>query len=245
MRNVVNILGIPIDKITMNQAVDILIKSITRGERKYVCTPNSEILAMAQEDGELKTALREADMLIADGMGVVLASHIVGKPLPERVAGFDLMENLLEKSNEMNLKIFLFGAAPGVAEQAKINIVNTYPNIRIAGVENGYGYKENEEAIIEKINYEEPDILFVALGAPRQEKWLHDNSWRLKAAVSIGVGGSFDILAGKKTRAPKTMQKLGLEWLYRLIKEPSRYKRTMEIPKFIGMVLKNKGNQDA
>lgn len=241
MRNIVDILGIPIDKITMRIAVDTLVQSIIKYEHKYVCTPNSEILYAAQEDGELKTALREADMLVADGIGVVWASRILGTPLPERIAGFDLMLNMLAKANKMRLKVFLFGAAPGVAERTKATILHNYPDVKIVGVENGYDYHEDPEAIIEKINNVEPDILFVALGAPRQEKWLYRNNDRILSKVSIGVGGSFDILAGNKKRAPEIMQKLGLEWLYRLVQEPSRYKRVMELPKFIALVLKSKG----
>lgn len=235
------ILDIPIDKITMNQAVDALISSISHGETKVVFTPNSEILAMAHDDGDLKKALRNADMLVPDGVGVVLASYILGAPLPERVAGFDLMQNLLDRADKMNLKVFLFGAAPGVAEQTKINIKNMYPGVDIVGVENGYGYKENEDEIIEKINSARPDILFVALGAPRQEKWIYSNRSRIKAKVCMGVGGSFDVMAGKKKRAPGFMQKYGFEWLYRLIKEPSRYSRTLEIPKFFVLVMKSRG----
>lgn len=240
MRNVVQILGVPIDRITMTQAVDTLVSSISHGEPKVVFTPNSEILAMAHDDGDLKKALREADMLVPDGFGVVLASYILGTPLPERVAGFDLMQNLLSKADKMNFKVFLFGAAPGIAEQTKINIKNRYPGVDIVGVENGYGYKENEDEIIEKINSVRPDILFVALGAPRQEKWIHSNRSRINAKVCIGVGGSFDVLAGKKKRAPGFMQKYGFEWLYRLVKEPSRYDRVLEIPKFLALVVKSR-----
>ncbi len=182
--------------------------------------------------------------VIPDGIGLVIASKIIKNPLKERVTGIDLMENILNYCNENNKSIFILGGKPGVADRAVENIVKKYPNIKKSGSYHGYfkghhigheGHDEEKE-VINKINELKPDILFVAFGAPKQELWIQRYKDEVNTSILMGVGGSVDVYAGEVKRAPEFYQKFGLEWLYRLVKEPWRYKRMMLLPKFIVQV---------
>lgn len=240
MRKTNIILDIPVDNVTMEEAVQRFKLLLRNPGTHTVYTPNAEIMMAAQRDPELKDILSNADMLLPDGAGVVLASKIIQTPLKERVAGFDFTLNCLKLLPEMDISFYFFGGKPGVAEEAVNKIKTDSPNIRIAGVRNGY-FSDNEEAnIIEQINASNPDVLLVALGAPRQEKWIHQNKHKLSAKICIGVGGTFDVLAGKTKRAPVFFQKHGLEWLYRLYKEPWRFVRMLDLPRFILLVTAKK-----
>lgn len=240
MRKTEKILDIPVDNVTMDEAVERF--KLLLGEQGIhtIYTPNSEIMMAAQRDPELKKILSEADLLLPDGAGVVLASKIMGCPLKERVAGYDFSLNCFKLSNEMNISFFFFGGKPGVAEEAVNKTRINNPKLIVAGVRNGYFSEDEEEGIIEQINAANPDVLLVALGAPRQEKWIYKNKHRLNAKICIGVGGTFDALSGKVKRAPAFFQKNGLEWLYRLYKEPWRFGRMMDLPKFILLVTAKK-----
>ncbi|HHV96979.1 MAG TPA: WecB/TagA/CpsF family glycosyltransferase [Clostridiaceae bacterium] len=260
MRKTVNILGIPVDKITMEEAVERVgfflgkynmdkgkdneidnnYENIKNNHVKTVYTPNSEIMMAAQRDEELRKILCSGNMLVPDGAGVVLAAKILGYSLPERVAGFDLVENILAKFSGSGLRVFLLGAKPGVAEKAAINIITKYKGIEISGYHHGYFTEEEVETIINKINESSTDLLLVALGAPKQEKWIHRHKDQLKVKVCIGVGGTLDVFAGVATRAPKFFQDHGLEWLYRLYKEPRRFWRMLDIPRFLLLAAKTK-----
>ena len=238
MRNKADILGIPIDNITMSEALETVKEFLNQDGVHTIYTPNSEIMMSALRDKSLEKVLKEGDMLIADGAGVVLASKIIGCKLPERVAGFDLVKNILQMSSEMKLKFFLLGAKPGVAEEATINIINRFQGVQIAGWHHGYFSENEEDEIIKNINSSGAQILLVALGAPKQEKWIHKNKDRLdKVKICIGVGGSLDIFAGKARLAPPFFRKHSLEWLYRLYKEPRRFRRMLDIPQFLLLVL--------
>ncbi len=233
MRNTVNIAGVEVDSITMSQAVDKLKLFIKEDKAHAIYTPNAEIVMEAYKDEGLRSILNQADMLIADGAGVVLASRILGLNLPEKVSGIDLVRNSFSMDIGRKTRYFFFGGKPGVAEAAAENILASHPNIEIVGCRNGYFSKEEVPGIIEEINRAKPDILLVALGAPKQEKWIHENKDKLKAKVCIGVGGSLDVFAGKVKLAPERMRKAGFEWLYRLYQEPWRYKRMLRLPKFM------------
>lgn len=200
---------------------------------KEVYTPNPEIVMLAQEDRELLDILNGADLVLADGIGIIIASKLKGLRLKDRVTGVDTMERLLAYCNEDKRSIFIFGGKPGVAKLACDNIKKKYKFIEIAGYDHGYFKDEEEEKIIEKINASKPDVLFVCLGAPKQEKWISKNKDRLNCKIAMGVGGSVDVYAGLVKRAPLAFQKLGLEWFYRLIKEPWRIKRMLVLPKFL------------
>lgn len=239
-RDTVNILDVNIDRVSMNEAVNKVEKFLSSGKFNMVFTPNAEIVMAARKEPLLMTILNDADLVVPDGVGVVLASKINGTPVKEKVAGFELLKNLLIESDKKEYKIYFFGGKPGIADKAIHNVKKDYKNINFVGSRNGYFNDEDEQNIIDDINKSNVDFLFVALGAPRQEYWIYKNRDKIKAKVAIGVGGSFDILAGEAKRAPKIFIKLGLEWFYRLIKEPWRYKRMLELPKFAICVIRKK-----
>jgi N-acetylglucosaminyldiphosphoundecaprenol N-acetyl-beta-D-mannosaminyltransferase len=237
MRSTKDILGIPVDNVTMKEAVDRLKEFIKEDGFHSIYTPNAEIMMEAYHDPHLANILKNADMIIPDGAGVVLASKILGKSLPEKVPGFDLVKNSFSIDIDRKIRYFFFGGKPGVAEEAAQKLLATYQEIEIVGIRDGYFKPENIDEIISQINNSEPDILLVALGAPKQEKWIFENSNKLKVRVAIGVGGSLDVFAGKVELAPAFFRNNGLEWLYRLHKEPWRYKRMLRLPQYIILVI--------
>lgn len=232
MRNTVDILGVSIDNVGMQDVLSTITSFLKEGKNKVVFTPNSEIIMLAKDDPEIRNILNGADLSIPDGIGVVYASKIMGKPLPERVTGFDTMQNLLGIGSNGSITFYLFGAKPGVAQEAKERLKAKYPQINILGTHDGYFNDQQGKNIISEINKLKPDVLFVALGAPKQEKWIIENKNNLNVKVCMGIGGCFDIIAGRTKRAPKIYQKLGLEWFYRFIKEPSRWRRMLKLPQF-------------
>lgn len=244
----IKILGLRVDKVTMDSALSEIETFLNSDGTKVIYTPNTEIVMAAKEDKELMRILNDGDLIIPDGIGLIYASKIKKNPLPQRVTGFDVSMKMLELANEKGYSLFLLGGKEGVAKEAGENIVKKYPNIRIAGYNNGYfkgshtGFPGHEEEmqVVEKISKVKPDILFVGFGAPKQEMWINRYKERLNCKVIIGNGGTMDIISGKAKRAPAIWQKLGLEWFYRLIKEPSRIKRQMVLPKFMLTVLFSK-----
>jgi len=229
----VNILGVCVDKLSIEEASDRIINYLENGEKKKcVFTPNSEIIMVAYKDKGFCDVLNDADILTADGIGVVYASKILSNPIKSRAAGYDTACRVLEKAAPLGKSVYLFGAKPGVADVAAEKISEKYPGIKIAGVSDGYFDEVKEKQIIEDINNKKPDILFVCLGAPKQEKWISAHKDELDFGVCMGIGGSLDVFAGTVKRAPEFYQKHGIEWLYRLCKQPSRFGRMMELPKF-------------
>lgn len=233
----VDILGVLIDSVTMEEAVARAVSCIESEKTGVVYTPNSEIVLQAYKNPEFCEILNSADLIVPDGIGVVHASKIVRAPLPERVAGFDLSCRLLEKAAEKSYSIYFFGGKPGIAEKAIENLKTKHPGLCVAGANDGYFDAEKEKLIIEDIQAKKPDILFVCLGAPKQENWIYRHKDALGAGVILGVGGSLDVWAGTVERAPLAYQKAGLEWLYRLMKQPSRFFRMMALPRFALTVL--------
>lgn len=237
MRKTVDILGIRVDSVKMQEAVEIIKTWLTEERVHTLYTPNAEILMAAQRNPELKKILNEADLLVADGAGVVLASRILQRPVPEKVSGIDLVKRSFFNLSKGKTTYFLLGSKPGIAEAAAVNIVNEYPGVIIAGCRNGYFNESDEDEIIKQINESRAAILLVALGAPRQEMWISRNKDRLKVKICAGVGGTLDVLAGKVAPAPEYMRKNGLEWLFRLYKEPWRAKRMLDLPRFMLKVI--------
>ncbi len=231
MENRLNILGVGVDTCTMEEAADFLVSSMDADGLTSVFTPNSEIILHAYKNPDYCEVLNRGSLITADGIGVVYASKILGQALPERVSGFDLANKLLECAAPMGKTLYLFGGKPGVAECAAEKIVELYPGIKIVGISDGYFDAEKEKSIIKDINEKSPDILFVCLGFPKQERWIDAHN-DLKAKVAMGIGGSLDVFAGEVKRAPLFFQKAGLEWFYRLIKQPSRFIRMLALPKF-------------
>lgn len=243
--NKLSIMGVRIDNKTMTETMDIIKKKLHDNEQYIIYTPNTEFVMMCQNDEEFLELMNKSNINIPDGIGLIYASRIKNHPLKEKVAGYDLSVNLLKLANEKCLKLFVIGGKPGVAEAAMKNVHEIYPNINIVGTQHGYfkgthlgknGHEE-ELKILEDINKAEPHILFVGFGAKKQEQWIEYNKDKINAKIIIGNGGTLDGLAGNVKRAPEIFIKLGLEWFYRLIKEPKRIKRQILLPMFMFKVL--------
>lgn len=234
------ILGIEVDKVDMKEALERLTGFLGEERLRMVFTPNSEMIAAALNDMELKHALDNGDLVVPDGIGVVYASRIYGEPLPERVAGYDLMIRFLSVIEREKKGIFLLGGNPGIAQRAGEKILQRFPGIMLKGCRHGYFGNEDVPDILDKINESGADVLFVALGSPKQEKWIYSNRDKLSVKIVMGVGGSFDVIAGEVKRAPAVFQKAGLEWFYRLITQPSRAKRMTALPLFALKVIMDK-----
>ena len=235
----VHILGMPVHLTNTTQAVQRLAEQSHLGNRQFVIAQNPEKVMKALQDSELAEIIEQkATLLIADGVGLTIAGKILGLPRIERVTGIGLFAELLKQANQTDKRIFLYGASLEVLTKAIAVIQENYPKIVIAGVVDGY--EQDNEAIIDRIQTAKPDYLFVALGSPRQEKWIAKQLDQLPVQIVMGVGGSFDVLAGKVQRAPEWMQQSGLEWLHRLLKQPSRAFRMLNLPKFLWKVLKSR-----
>ena len=230
----VRILDVLVDNDTKQEALVKLMRFLKEEKNHKVFTPNPEIVMEAQKDKELLSILNEADLVVADGIGVVWASRFAEARIPERVAGYDLVQALFEAIKDTEYTVYFFGGGTGVVEQAKQMMKQKYENIKIIGVQDGYFDEEKEKIIIEDIKQKKPDILLVGLGVPKQEKWIAKNQ-SLPIRISIGVGGSFDAMLGK--RAPDFFIRHNLEWFYRLIKQPSRWKRQLRLPLFVLKVI--------
>ena len=232
----VNILGIRVDAITMTEALNRVETFIRERQTRLVATANAEMVMLAQEDKLLSGILNSADLVLADGAGVVWAAKRLGEGVPERVAGFDLTQELLARAAISGYRIFWLGAAPGIAETAAQKASQHYPGLITVGIHDGY-FAPEDRTITQMVQEARPDILLCALGVPKQEKWLREHLAQLQVPVSIGIGGTFDVMAGKVKRAPVWMQRAGLEWSYRLVRQPSRLVRMLALPKFALRVL--------
>ncbi len=229
-----NIRGVNFDNLTLNETVELILSRLRKGEQTAVFTPNSEIVQTCIEDNRLYAVINSADVICPDGIGVIKAAKILKTPLKEKVAGIEVGEKLISSLADGSKTIFFLGSKPGIADLAAEAMQRKYPGIKIAGTNDGYFKKEGEEneAVIAKVNESGADVLFVCLGAPAQEKWIYANRGKLNAVVLLGLGGSLDGYAGVVKRAPKLFIKLGLEWFYRLLCEPWRFKRMLKLPKF-------------
>lgn len=240
MKEKISILNVNIDKITMKDAVKKGLSFVKEGGFHCIFTPNPEIIWRAQSDAELRDILNHANMLLADGIGVVIGSKLIKDPLPERVAGFDFVCKLFEQKG---LKFFFFGAKPGIAEEAAQKATKQYIGMQVVGTQHGYFNPEETDEIIEKINLSGADVLLVCLGVPKQEQWIYRNKEKLKPSLCLGVGGTLDGLAGHVKRAPVLFQKIGMEWFYRLLCQPSRIKRIGVLPLFLLKVAMQRKNK--
>jgi len=221
--------GFEIDPLSMPEAVNLLQLWVTRGENRcrFVVTPNVDHAVLLQEHTGLQAAYRDADLVLADGHPLVWASRLLKQTLPERVPGSDLVPRLFESTQQRGpLTAYLLGAAPGVAEKAASNIHKTWPQVRVVGCYSPpLGFERNPEeteAILQRVSSCQPDVLVVGLGAPKQECWVHANRDRIEARVALCVGATIDFLANERRRAPRWMQRFGLEWLHRMLSEPRR-----------------------
>ena len=236
----VEILGVNVNSLTMAQAVEAVQQFSAEKKVALVATANAEMLMRSTQDEELKDILNQADLVVPDGAGTVWAAGHLGEPMPERVAGFDLAQELMREAPARGDRIYFFGSAPGVADKAKAKAEELYPGIQVVGTRNGFFTEVDEPGIIAEIKAARPDILLAALGVPKQEKWLKKHMQELQVPVSIGVGGTLDVMAGVMERAPLWMQKAKLEWLFRGLKQPSRAGRLLALPKFVLKVVASK-----
>lgn len=245
----IKINGVRFDNVNLNETVDFLLNKLKNNKKGYICTPNPEMILEAQKNSDFKKVINNSLLNIPDGIGILwAASNIKNKnsklkalltlplipffpgkfkdTLKERVTGVDLLEAVCKKMHKTDYRIFFLGARKGVAEMTAEKLETKYPGIQIVGTYAGSPKKKDRKTIIELINSRKPDILFVAYGAPKQEMWISENLKRLNTVkIAIGIGGAFDFISRTIRRAPKWMQKLGIEWLFRLIQEPSRFKR--------------------
>ncbi|WP_102344843.1 WecB/TagA/CpsF family glycosyltransferase [Bacillus sp. Marseille-P3661] len=227
----VSILGVRFIHTNMTDMVERLKQRIQSNQKAFVVTANPEIVMKAREDATYKQYVEKATYVTADGIGVVKAAQILGNPLPERVAGYDLMRNMLAVLNEKGLKLYMLGAQQDTIVKAVDKIKAEYPNIQLVGYHNGF-FNWDDPGIPNEIKEKQPDLVLVALGVPRQEKWIAEHINQFDKGVFIGVGGSFDVIAGTVKRAPEMWQKLNIEWLYRLVKQPTRAGRMLALPRF-------------
>ena len=236
----VEILGVPVDCLTMTTVLDI-VDSLIRGDKPgAIMAVNPEKVIAAREDPIFLKQLQAAELLIPDGIGVVWAAHILGLCHMERVPGSELMPAICERATQKGYKLFLFGARPEVNEQAVAMLRDRYLGIQIVGNHDGYVGAEQMPGLIKEINASGAQILFVALGSPKQERWMAKHLSQLNIKVCQGVGGTFDVIVGTVKRAPAVFLKMNLEWLYRLIAQPTRTSRQTALPKFAYQVLAHK-----
>ena len=229
----VNILGVDVDAVTMAEAVDVVRRAMDTRAGVMVATANAEMLMRATHDEELRRILNASALVVPDGAGTVWAARHLGHAMPERVAGYDLAQELLRCAPAEGRRVYFFGSAPGVAEKAKAKAEQLYPGIEIVGVRNGFFSPADNAAIIAEIRAARPELLLVALGVPKQEKWIAAHLAELDVPVAIGVGGTLDVMAGVMKRAPYWMQRAKLEWLFRGLMQPKRAGRLLALPKFV------------
>ncbi|SIS41429.1 WecB/TagA/CpsF family glycosyltransferase [Salimicrobium flavidum] len=233
-----NFLGVDVAPLTYKQVIKQIEKNIEAGEQSTVIAVNPEKVMKAREDEELRDLINGSTFQIPDGIGIVLASRMTGGAITDRVTGIEMMGYLLHLAEQKRLRIFLYGAKEEIITEAMARIKKNHPNITIAGYENGY--EDDEEKVVRHIQESNADMLFVALGSPKQELWIRRNKDRLPVKVFQGVGGSLDVWAGAVHWAPKIWRDMNLEWLYRLLSDPKRFKRQLALPKFAWLILKKR-----
>ncbi|WP_136605469.1 WecB/TagA/CpsF family glycosyltransferase [Paenibacillus dokdonensis] len=234
MEKYAKVMGINFPKMTLDRTIEVLTDVIeeNRPELFHVITVNPEITMACQKDTSLRSIIDEADLITADGIGIVMVSRLRGGNLPERVTGYDTLLRLLDSGNQKKWSFYFLGADPLTNEKVCEVISKKYPALSIIGRHHGFFKQTEEDKIVEEVGTLKPDILVVALGAPYAERWIHKNKSKLNAKIAIGVGGSLDVIAGKVKETPEGWKRLNLEWLYRLIQQPSRMKRQLILPKF-------------
>ena len=231
----IDVMRLKFDSVTMDEALSRA-EALLRGDKAaYVVTPNAEIAYEALHDGQLREMLNGADLMLPDGAGVVLASKLLRTPVKQKVAGVDFAAGLLSILERNGQSLYLLGGKTGIGELAAQKMLEAHPQLRIAGIADGYF--QDEAPVIAKINASGADALFVCLGAPKQERFMVQHQQELHVHLMAGLGGSLDAFAGTVQRAPAWMIRLNLEWLYRLIREPKRFRRMLRLPKYLWAVM--------
>ncbi len=234
----IDVMGIGFDNVTMPEAIEAAKTLLETPVASYCVTPNAEIAYESLHDSNLRQILNGADLVLPDGSGIVLGAKILGTPLKQKVAGVDFADALLEVLAQTGQGLYLLGSKPGIAQQAAQKMVEKHPGLQIAGMHDGYFQEEGP--VLDAINASGAAVLFVCLGSPKQELFMARHQQDLHVRFMIGLGGSLDSFAGTVKRAPKWMIQLNLEWLYRLIKEPWRFKRMLRLPKFVWAVFRRR-----
>ncbi len=237
----VDVLGVGFDNLTMEEALDRGMELLHSPGAHYVATPNPEIVEICRENLAARQAVNGASLVLADGIGIIKGARILGTPLKARVPGIEFAAGLMARMAEKGLSLYLLGAKPGVAEAAGEKLTAKYPGLRIAGTRDGYFQEDGP--VIEAIRESEADCVFVCLGAPKQELWMARHGEATGAHLLCGLGGSLDVFAGVVERAPKFWSDHGLEWFYRLCKDPRRAGRMMKLPLFLVHVWREKGRR--
>ena len=235
----VNILGVDFDNYTMDEALDAGMTLLEQPGPHYVVTPNPEIVEICRENEAARRAVGGAALVIPDGIGVMYGAKILGTPLKQRLPGIEFAQGLMARMARQGKSLYLLGAKPGVAEQAAERLRETYPGLVIAGTHDGYF--QDDGPVTDAIRASGADVVFVCLGAPKQELWMEKNGAATGARLLLGLGGALDVFAGVVQRAPDIFCKLGLEWLYRLLKQPSRIGRMARLPLFLVHTVQSKG----
>ncbi|MHB9024646.1 MAG: WecB/TagA/CpsF family glycosyltransferase [Armatimonadota bacterium] len=236
----VELLEVPVDSLTMPEVLARVEEFIASGKPHHIFTADASGIMLAQADPQVLDIVRQADLITPDGAGVLVAASLRGVRLPERVSGVDLVERISALAAEKGYRVYLFGAAEGVATAAADALTTRYPGLQVAGTRNGYFIPEDESRIVAEIAEARPDVLFVALGIPKQEQFIRNHFAELGVPVMIGIGGSFDVISGQLKRAPGWMQHSGMEWLFRLLQQPSRLPRLAALPRFILAAMRSK-----
>jgi len=242
-RDTVKILGVRVDRVTMNQAIERIESFIKNSDSHVVVTADSSGLYAQLKDRELHSIMEGADLVTPDSFGVVWAAKKMNEKVEGRVNGVEIMDRVCALSAQKGYRLFFLGASPGVAEQAAERMRLKYPGTNIVGTRHGYFPSSDDAVVAEEIAPLKPDVLFVAMGIPRQEKFIASTKNIVKFKVGIGVGGSFDVFSGNSKRAPKLVQKVNLEWLWRLIQNPKKISKCASLPKFVFAVVKDSRKQ--
>lgn len=237
----IDVLGVGFDNLSMAEAVEQAMKLLSEEGCHYIVTPNPEIVEVCLENSAAREAVNGADLVLPDGVGIVKGARILGTPLKEKTPGIEFAAHLMERMAKEGKSLYLLGAKPGVADLAAERLKSTYPGLVIAGTHDGY-FKE-DAPVVEEIAKSGADVVFVCLGAPKQELWMKKNGAETGARLLCGLGGSLDVFAGVVQRAPAVWSRMGLEWLYRLLKEPRRIGRMAKLPLFLVHVYGQKGKK--
>jgi N-acetylglucosaminyldiphosphoundecaprenol N-acetyl-beta-D-mannosaminyltransferase len=232
---------VDIHDVTYEETLSHIARWIQEGGAHQIATVNVEFIMAAQTDGAFQQVLEQAALCVPDSVGVLWAARRQGRPLRQQVAGADLVQHIAERAAAAGWRVYFLGAAPGVAEQAAAVLAARYPGLTVAGCHAGSPAREEEAAIAGMVRAARADVLFVAYGHPRQDLWIARNQAATGAPVALGIGGAFDYIAGVVPRAPRAMRRLGLEWLFRLLRQPWRWRRQLVLPRFLWRVLADRG----
>lgn len=239
---VVPIFGMLFSRMNMEETVNHLTRAIELRTTTQVVTANPIMVMSALQDPKYGQVMKEAELIVPDGAGIVWAANYVGMPVKERVAGFDLLHRLMQVGEKKRWKVYLLGTSQEIIAEAAAKLQQKYPLVELVGYHDGYFSEAEDAEVVRRIREAAPDLLFVARAANNQEPWIHKYKHELEVPLVMGVGGSFDIIAGRLKRAPVLFQKLRLEWFYRLLQEPKRYKRMLALPQFVVKVVREKEN---